>query len=64
MGCYAEYRDVWQNSFHLWKLFKIAELVEVMREKGDSQLIDLLNTVTFNETDEQLLKSRFVVSTS
>ena len=42
---YAEYPDVWQNLFHLWKLFKIAELVEVMRQKGDSQLIDFLNKV-------------------
>ena len=63
---YAEYRDVWQNLFNLWKLFKIAELFEVMRQNGDSQLIDLLNKVriaSLNETDEQLLKSRFVVST-
>ena len=63
---YSEYHDVWQNLFHLWKLFKIAELVEVMRQKGDSQLIDLLNKVriaSLNETDEQLLKSRFVVRT-
>ena len=42
---YAEYHDVWQNLFHLRKLFKIADLVEVMRQKGDSQLIDLLNKV-------------------
>ena len=37
-----------------------------MRQKGDSQLIDLLNKVriaSLNETDEQLLKSRFVIST-
>ena len=64
---YAEYHDVWQNIFHLWKLFKIAELVEVMRQKGDSQLIDLLNKVriaSHNETDEHLLKSRFVVDTN
>ena len=45
---YAEYPDVWQNLFHLWKLFKIAELVEVMRQKEDSQLIDLLNKVRMN----------------
>ena len=63
---YAEYHDVWQNLFHLWKRFNIAELVEVIRQKGDSQLIDLLNKVRIallNETDEQLLKSRFVVRT-
>ena len=42
--------------------FKIAE---VILQKGDSQLIGLLNKVriaSLNETDEQLLKSRFVVS--
>ena len=38
---YAEYRDVWQNLSHFWKLFRIADLVKVMRQKGDSQLIDL-----------------------
>ena len=63
---YAEYHDVFQNLFHFWKLFKISELVEVMRQIGDSQLIDLLNKVriaSINEDDEQLLKARFIVST-
>ena len=62
---YAEYHDIWQNLFHLWKLFKIAELFETIRQKGDLRLFDLLNKVRIpllNETDEQLLKSRFVVS--
>ena len=27
---YAEYKDAWQNLVHLWKLFKIAELCEVI----------------------------------
>ena len=37
-----------------------------MKQKGDSQLINFLNKVliaSLHETDEQLLKSRFVVST-
>ena len=60
---YAEYRDAWQNLVHLWKLFRIAELDEVMRQRGDSDLIDLLNkirTASLDEHSETTLKSRFV----
>ena len=60
---YAEYRDAWQNLVHLWKLFKLAELCEVMRQRGDSDLIDLLNkvrTASLEENDENILKSRFL----
>ena len=32
-------------SFDLWRKFKIAELDEVMRQKGDHQFIDLLNKI-------------------
>ena len=39
---YADYKDAWQNLVHLWKLFKIAELHEIMRQRGDSDLINLL----------------------
>ena len=42
---YANYKDNWQNINSLWKLFKMFELTEVMRQCGDSQLIDLLNNV-------------------
>ena len=42
---YANYKDNWQNFNSLWKLFKIFELTEVTRQRGDSQLIDLLNNV-------------------
>ena len=58
---YAEYRDAWQNLVHLWKLFKLAELCEVMRQRGDSNLIDLLNkvrTASLEENDEIILRSR------
>ena len=44
-------------------MFKLAELTEVMRQKGDDIFIDLLNNVraaTLNDQDEKLLKSRFV----
>ena len=60
---YAEYRDAWQNLVHLWKLFKLAELHEVMRQRGDSDLIDLLNKVlmvSLEAYDENILKSRFI----
>ena len=33
----------WLNLIHMWKLFKIAELEEGMRQRGDTALIDLLN---------------------
>ena len=42
-------------------MFKLAELTEVMHQKGDDTFIDLLNNVrTANDQDEKLLKSRFV----
>ena len=61
---YAEYRDTWQNMVHLWRLFKLAELHEVMRQRGDSDLIDLLNKVctgTVEKHEENVLKSRFML---
>ena len=61
---YAEYRDAWQNMVHLWRLFKLAELHEVMRQRGDSDLIDLLNKVrtgTVEKHEENVLKSRFIL---
>ena len=60
---YAEYKDAWLNLSPLWRLFKIAELKEVMRQRGDTTLIDLLNnirTASFNAEDENLLRSKFV----
>ena len=57
---------MWQNMIHLWKLFKIAELTEVMRQRGDVQLINLLNKVrvaSLNDLDDSLLRSRFVLPT-
>ena len=61
---FAEYRDTWQNLVHLWKLFKLAELADVMRQRGDSNLIDLLNKVRvgfLDKNDENILKSRFIL---
>ena len=52
-----------KNLVHLWKLSKIAELDEVTRQKGDSQLIAFLIKVritSLNKTNKQLLQSQFV----
>ena len=42
---YSDYNDEWQNLVHLWKMFKLAELTEVMRPKGDDTFVDLLNNI-------------------
>ena len=47
----------------MWKLFKIAELDEVMRQKGDTDLIDMLNKVRTGDLDNEseiLIMSRFI----
>ncbi|XP_057316777.1 uncharacterized protein LOC130657796 [Hydractinia symbiolongicarpus] len=60
---YADYKSDWLNLVHLWKLFEFAELTEVMRQKGDNVLIDLLNNVRIgklDKKDEELLKNRVI----
>ena len=60
---YATYKNTWQNFESLWKHFKIFELTEVMRQREDSQLIDLLNQVRVADikpTDKELLESRVI----
>ena len=50
-------------SLELWKQFLLAELTEVMRQKGNDQFISLLNQVrtgTLDGYNENLLKSRFI----
>ena len=47
----------------LWRTFCMAELTEAMRQRGDVQLIDLLNQARVGKLDEEnveLLKSRFI----
>ena len=61
---YSEYKDPLLNILPLWRLFKIAELNEVMRQKGDTVFIDLLNKVRVGNIDaevESILKSRFLL---
>ena len=42
---YADYYDEIFNIHNLWSKEKFCELTEVMRQKGDSSFIDLLNNV-------------------
>ena len=46
---YIEYNDSWQKIVSLWNLIKIAELIEVMRQRGDDNFIDLFNHVRIAE---------------
>ena len=45
---FADYYDDIYNIYHLWKVFKMCELTEVMRQKGNLRLIDLLNNIYLN----------------
>ena len=41
----------------LWReYFKLAELTEVMRQKGDAQFIDILNNVRIAKLDQNVKK--------
>ena len=60
---YAKYNDSWQNLVLLCNLFEIAELTEVMQQRGDGNFIDLLNHVRIaelNDSDVFLLRSKFI----
>ena len=60
---FADYYDEMYNIFHLWRVFKMCELTEVMRQRGDNTLIDLLNNIrvgNLTTRDEEILKSRFI----
>ena len=52
------------NGLELWYLFKMAELTEVLRQRGDTRLIEMLNKIRVGDVDdavESLLKSRLAV---
>ena len=58
---YADYKNNWQNFESLWRLFKMFELTEVIRQHGDAEFVDLLNNVHTGDTqscDIRLLESR------
>ncbi|XP_057305364.1 uncharacterized protein LOC130642292 [Hydractinia symbiolongicarpus] len=60
---YAEYKNSLLNLSHCWKHFKIAELTEVMRQRGDQHFIELLNNIRVEKLEtrhKDLLKSKFI----
>ena len=60
---YVEFDDGMLNISHSWRLFKIAELTEVMRQRGDQTLITLLNNVrtgNITNNDEKILQTKFM----
>ena len=47
----------------LWRMFKIVELTEIMRQQGHNEMIDMLNKIRVGTIDisvDNLLQSRFV----
>ena len=43
-------------SLNLSRMFQFAELTEVMRQRGDANFIDLLNTIRVGNVDEDVQK--------
>ena len=43
-------------ALNLWRMFQFAELTKVMRERGDTKLIDLLNKIQVGNVDEDVQK--------
>ena len=60
---YAEFDDGMLKISHCWRLFKIVELMEVMRQMGNQTLITLLNNIragNITENDKKILQSKFI----
>ena len=60
---YAEFSNDLYNIYPLWRNFQMCELTEVMRQRGDTILIDLLNNVRLGALslqDKNILCSRFI----
>ena len=60
---FSLFPDVILNIDHCWRHFKIVELTEVMRQRGDQVFIDILNNIRvgiINENDIDILKGRIV----
>ena len=48
---------------YLWHKFKLAEITQIVRQKGDTVFIELLNKITVRAADisvDYILKSRIV----
>ena len=54
---YANFADSMLNICHCWSLFKIAELTEVMRQRGDQVLINLLNNIRLGVVKDTMNRS-------
>ena len=60
---YAKFDDVMLNISHCWRLFKVAELTEVISQRGAQEFITLLNNIRTGNiivNDEKILKSKFI----
>lgn len=56
-----QFKDEWANLSHLWKQFRIGELTETVRQKGDASFVSLLNRVaSLSDNDDIILQSRIV----
>ena len=50
-------------ALNLWHMFQFAELIEVMRQRGDAKFIDLLNKIRVGNIDEDVqkqIRERFI----
>ena len=50
-------------SLNLWRMLQFAELTEVMRQRGDTKFIDLLNKIRVGNIDENVkkhIRERFI----
>ena len=57
---YSNYNDEWQNIVHLWKMYKLVELTEVMHQKGGDTFIYLLNNIrTATRNDQDYIYMRY-----
>ena len=51
------------TTIDMWRMFKIVELSEIMREQGHNEMIDMLNKIRVDTIDtsvDNLLQSRFI----
>ncbi|XP_066925556.1 uncharacterized protein [Clytia hemisphaerica] len=60
---FSLFEDRMLNIDHLWRKFRIVELMEVMRQRGDQVFIDILNNIrvgVVEENDLEILSQRIV----
>ena len=60
---FADFKNALKNLSHRWRLFKMIELSQIMRQNGDSSFSHLLNGCRkgkLNKTDNETLTHRVV----